>query len=90
LPTLSWSGGSVQAAVATATLTEPQQTRYAIATPTLPGDGMDSYTVQRGDTLYSIARAHGLDWETLWEANKDLLASPSLIKEGQVLRIPSR
>jgi len=90
LPTLSWSGGSVQAAVATATLTEPQQTRYAIATPTLPGDGMDSYTVQRGDTLYSIARAHGLDWEILWEANKDLLASPSLIKEGQTLRIPSR
>jgi nucleoid-associated protein YgaU len=51
---------------------------------------MDSYTVQRGDTLYSIARAHGLDWEILWEANKDLLASPSLIKEGQTLRIPSR
>jgi len=92
LPTLSWSGDSVQAAVeaATATLTEPQQTRYAIATPTRPGDGMDSYTVQRGDTLYSIARAHGLDWETLWEANQDLLASPSLIKEGQTLHIPAR
>ncbi|MGC9359846.1 MAG: LysM peptidoglycan-binding domain-containing protein [Anaerolineae bacterium] len=92
LPTLEWSGGDVQVAVeaaATATLTEPQQTRYAIATPTRPGDGQDTYVVQRGDTLYSIARAHGLDWETLWEANKDQLASPSLIKAGQTLRIPS-
>jgi LysM repeat protein len=92
LPTLEWSGGDVQIAVeavATATLTEQQQTRYAVATPTRPGDGQDTYTVQRGDTLYSIARAHGLDWETLWEANKDQLASPSLIKAGQTLRIPS-
>ena len=93
LPTLSWSDGSVEAAVEaipTVTLTEPQKTRYAIATPTRPSDGESTYVVQRGDTLYSIARAHGLDWATLWEANKDQLASPSLIKAGQTLRIPAR
>lgn len=92
LPTLSWPGRSVQAAVEAppATLTEPQKTRYAIATPTRLDEGQSTYVVQRGDTLYSIARDHGLDWETLWEANKDQLASPSLIKVGQTLRIPAR
>jgi nucleoid-associated protein YgaU len=46
--------------------------------------------VKEGDTLFSIAQAHDLDWETLWNANKDTVASPELLREGQVLRIPVR
>jgi lipoprotein NlpD len=44
-----------------------------------------SYTVKRGDTLYSIALEHGLDYRELaqWNALED----PSRLKVGQVLRL---
>lgn len=60
----------------------------AITTPTRPGDDRQVYTVQEGDTLYSIARRFGVSWRTVWEANKDVLSSPELIKAGQKLCIP--
>jgi hypothetical protein len=50
----------------------------------------DMYIVKAGDTLFSIAQAHDLDWEVLWSANKDTVASPEMLREGQVLRIPRR
>jgi LysM repeat protein/mannose-6-phosphate isomerase-like protein (cupin superfamily) len=78
------------------TLTEAEQTLFPPAlTPTLPGDlpvsitDGETYTVQKGDTLYSIARAHGLTWETLYAANRDVLTSPDDLKAGQELRIPT-
>jgi hypothetical protein len=64
----------------------PESTALEHDTP-VPGD---TYTVKEGDTLFSIAQAHDLDWETLWNANKDTVASPELLREGQVLRIPVR
>lgn len=48
------------------------------------------YTVRAGDTLFSIAQAHDLDWEALWEANRDTVETPDMLREGQVLRIPER
>jgi lipoprotein NlpD len=58
------------------------------ATPAtaLPGEKRaESYTVRRGDTLYSIALDHGVDYRELaaWNA----IADPSLLKMGQVLRM---
>ena len=47
--------------------------------------GRDSYTVQRGDTLYSIALAHGVDPRELARWNE--ITNPSLIQVGQVLRL---
>ena len=44
-----------------------------------------TYVVQQGDTLYSIALAHDLDYRQLARWNK--LASPGLIEVGQVLRL---
>lgn len=52
------------------------------------GAGEDTYVVQAGDTLYSIARRFGVSWEAVWEANRAALPSPELIREGQTLRIP--
>jgi len=46
------------------------------------------HTVRQGETLYSIAREYGVGWETIWEANKQNLLRPDLIKVDQQLIIP--
>ena len=45
----------------------------------------ESYTVKRGDTLYSIALENGIDYRDLAAWNG--LADPSVLKEGTVLRL---
>ena len=45
----------------------------------------NGYVVARGDTLYSIAFKHGVDYRTLAERNH--IAPPYVIYPGQVLRI---
>ena len=51
-----------------------------------PGSGPRSYVVKRGDTLYSIALEHGVDYRELAQANK--LDDPSRLRLGQELRLP--
>lgn len=47
------------------------------------------YTVVAGDTLWDIARTHGIDdWRDLYAVNKDRIKDPHWIYPGQVLRIP--
>ena len=51
-----------------------------------------TYTVQSGDTLSKIAKAHLGDanaYMKIFEANKDQLTDPDKIKPGQVLKIPA-
>ncbi len=50
-----------------------------------PEEKPESYTVKRGDTLYSIALDNGLDYREL--ATWNSLADPALIQVGQVLRM---
>lgn len=46
------------------------------------------YTVQKGDTLSSIAKKYNTTWEKIYEKNKVTIGSdPNLIKPGQVLNI---
>jgi nucleoid-associated protein YgaU len=50
-----------------------------------------TYTVKAGDTLSKIAKQHlgdANDYMKIFEANRDQLSNPDLIKPGQVLRIP--
>ena len=50
-----------------------------------------TYTVQAGDTLSKIAKRYYGDanaYMKIFEANKDKLTDPNMIKVGQVLRIP--
>ena len=57
------------------------------ASSTLGGSG--SYTVKKGDTLYSIARTHygdGKQWQRIASANPGL--RPSSLKVGQTITIP--
>ncbi|MBD0744372.1 transglycosylase family protein [Streptomyces sp. CBMA152] len=46
------------------------------------------YTVRDGDTLSTIAAAHGTGWQSLYEANKAVIgADPDLILPGQTLAL---
>lgn len=61
---------------------------------TRPADGSasGSYTVQSGDTLSAIAQRHygkASRWREIFEANRDQLDNPDLIRPGQVLRLPA-
>jgi 5'-nucleotidase/UDP-sugar diphosphatase len=75
---------------------QPVQQPVAIATPTDGGASATvasgaggSYTVQRGDTLYKLAREHygdGKQWTRITAANPGL--SPQSLKIGQKIMIP--
>lgn len=45
----------------------------------------DTYVVQKGDNLYSLAKKYGVTVEQLQEANE---LSSDFIKEGQILEVP--
>jgi nucleoid-associated protein YgaU len=50
-----------------------------------------TYTVKSGDTLGKIAKDHlgnANAYMKIYEANRDQLSNPDLIKPGQVLRLP--
>lgn len=48
-----------------------------------------SYIVQRGDMLSTIAPRYGLSWRDLYNANQDVITDPNKISVGMVLKIPS-
>ena len=55
-----------------------------------PAIGAVAYTVERGDTLWSIAVkffGDGNQWKKIYEDNKDVLRDPNMIYVGQVLII---
>jgi nucleoid-associated protein YgaU len=50
-----------------------------------------TYTVKSGDTLSKIAKemlGNASDYTKIFDANRDQLTDPDLIKPGQVLRLP--
>ena len=56
------------------------------------GDPGQTYTVAAGDTLSHIAKrfyGKATRWNAIFEANRDQLDDPDLIKPGQVLKIPA-
>ncbi len=56
------------------------------AAPTV-GDPVHSYTVRSGDTLSTIADAHGVagGWRTLWKDNTGVVTDPNLIYPGELI-----
>jgi nucleoid-associated protein YgaU len=52
----------------------------------------DTYTIQAGDTLYSVAKAllgSGSRWSEIYELNKTLIGTdPSAVKVGMILKLP--
>jgi LysM domain/Transglycosylase-like domain len=57
--------------------------------PAVQAAGPAFYRIQEGDTLSSIAAAHGLgsNWEGLWAANRSGIDNPDLIQPGWVIKI---
>ena len=57
-----------------------------------PVSSMKTYTVKKGDTLSKIAKDQLGDagaYMKIFNANKDQLTDPDMIKPGQVLKIPA-
>ncbi len=76
---------------------EPGERRPAAdrATPAPPAaatpDQPRTYVVQRGENLSRIARevyGDATQWRRIFEANRDQLATPDSLREGQTLTIP--
>ena len=62
-----------------------------LAPPPAAAPEAKTYTVQPGDTLSKLAKqflGNANDYMKIFDANKDQLTDPNLIKVGQVLRIP--
>lgn len=82
------AGDSYKAPVIERPVTRPEAAKPApSSTPAaLPGEKRaESYTVKRGDTLYSIALDNGLDYRDLAAWNG--IADPALLQPGQALRM---
>ena len=50
------------------------------------------YVVEEGDCISSLAEAHGLKWQTLWNRNPELKAlrkNPNALQPGDVIVIPA-
>jgi len=47
------------------------------------------YTVKSGDSLSKIGKEFGVSWQTIFEANKDVISNPDLIQPGWKLKIPT-
>ena len=64
------------------------QVSQVTATPA-PTPEAITYTVQKGDSLWKIARRNGCSLQTLMEANKELLKNSDRIYPNQKLIIPT-
>ncbi len=62
------------------------QSPLPVLPPAVTTSGTKVYSVQKGDTLSSIASSHGTSWKHLAEFNN--LSNPNQLKVGQELRIP--
>jgi len=64
------------------------QSGVASTAPAAP----QTYTVNKGDTLSKIAKefyGSANRWHEIYDANRDQISNPDLIKPGQVLKIPT-
>ena len=68
--------------------TPPETVPVTTATtqPPVDGDRILLYTVQAGDTLFSIAQRFGVSLDDVIEANN--ISNPDVIYEGDTLTIP--
>ena len=64
----------------------------AVAPPATTAE-FQTYTVQKGDTLWSISRkfyGSGKSWRKIFQANQDVLSTPDKVRAGTELKIPAQ
>ena len=71
----------------------PEPETEAAGAPSTAPQRYDSYVVQKGESLWSIAAkpevyGRATHWRRLFDANRDLLSSPDRLKAGMTLKIP--
>jgi nucleoid-associated protein YgaU len=83
-------------------LQSKQQTKPAQANPgqdrapvhNEPGSiSPEYYEIKKGDTLSAIAKRQYGDatkWQTIYNANKDVIKNPDLVHPGQKIKIPKQ
>ncbi len=64
----------------------PQVAGAETTVPSEPQKAFKDYTVKKGDTVFSIAQSHNMEWSALATINN--LKAPFTLKTGQVLQIP--
>ncbi len=85
------SAGATQAGIQAGIQAVQARTDAVVVRARASAQATRHYTVQRGDTLSSIAqRFYGSagDWNRLYAANRSVLHNPDMIFPGQVLAIP--
>lgn len=84
--------GKRAGSVPTPARTKPAKPKVpsAFSSARIPTGPITAYTVLSGDTLWSIAADHHVrgGWLRIYEANRDLITDPDLIRVGQSLRVP--
>jgi len=78
-----------QAPVAQAPVAQAPVVQAPVAAPALSGD---TYTIESGDTLSTIAEKLGVvgGWQALYEANSSTIIHADLIFTGDVLQLPAK
>lgn len=80
----------IEAAAPDSTATSDVSSTSDTATPpsSTPEDSGNTYIIKKGQTLYSIGKEVGIEWPALAKANG--LDENSMLKEGQVIKIPTK
>lgn len=68
-----------------------QTKQEKVDSPPTVDNAKRTYTVQKGDTLWSIANklyGNGAQYPKIFEANTNILSNPNIVHVGQVLIIP--
>ncbi|MEI6055123.1 MAG: LysM peptidoglycan-binding domain-containing protein [Lentisphaerota bacterium] len=86
------ASSTIEGVPAAASMTEATPLEIAIASPAKGVLSTEtSYTVKKGDTLWSISKnvyGDGNSWKKIQEANKAILGDSNSLKAGTVLQIP--
>lgn len=85
-------GGSASSAPPPAPKADFSNVQAGSASTAAVEPATQTYTVVSGDTLSKISKhfyGSANHWNDIFQANRDQLSNPDLIKPGQVLKIPA-